>query len=265
MTMPQLEFDKVTIAYGDTPAVRDLSFSVASGEILGIVGESGSGKSTLLRAALRLLGPAGRVSAGRILCEGRDVGRLSEEEMRRLRGPQLGMVFQDCLAALAPTRRIGDLFYEEVAAHGNVTRAECEARAVESLRRLNLAEPGRILASYPFELSGGIGQRVGIALALALRPKLILADEPTSALDAVSQKLVMAELSRLRDEEGMAIVLVTHNIGVARTLADEVLVLKDGRMVECGRASDVLHAPKSAYARELVAAVPHLEAGRRDV
>lgn len=256
-----LEFEGASIGYGGMPVVDEVSFSLRPGEILGIVGESGSGKSTLLKAALGMLGPAGSLTAGRVCFRGEDLAGLTPARLRNLRGREIGMVFQDSLSSLTPTRKIGDLFYEAVSAHGRLSRDACDGLAASCLSRLNIAEPQRILASYPFELSGGIGQRVGIAMAVALRPMLLLADEPTSALDVVSQKEVVGEFARLRAELGMGIVLVTHNIGIVRELADAILVLKDGHAVEYGSVRDVLNNPHSACTQELLAAVPTLKRG----
>lgn len=254
-----LTYAHVDIAYGGRTAVRDVSFELPAGRILGIVGESGSGKSTIVRAAMGLLGRGGRVSAGEIVCDGTDVLAASPRELRAMRGVRAGMVFQDCLAALTPTRRIGDQVHEAMAAHGAIERAESDARACELLARLNLDDPARVLASYPFELSGGMGQRVGVAMALLLEPSVLLLDEPTSALDVCSQKRLIAELLDIRARQGCAMAVVTHNIGVVRALADEVLVLRDGEVAEQGPTCDVLRDPKTAYTRRLIEAVPRLE------
>lgn len=263
MAEPLLSYDHVSVAYEGRVVVHDVSFAVAAGETLGIVGESGSGKSTLLRAALRLGGPAQVVVQGRILYRGNDLAQRDERGMRDVRGREIGMVFQDCLAALTPIRTIGDQAFEVVAAHGPATRADVDARLGDLLARLAIADPARVLASYPFELSGGMGQRVGIALALIMEPAVLLADEPTSALDAVTQKQVVEELGRLCRETGAALVVVSHNIGVIRALADDVLVLKDGAVVERGRAAEVLSRPQDAYTRELLAAAPSFKGVRR--
>lgn len=259
MQEPVLIYDHVDISYSGHTAVRDVCAQVYSGQVLGIVGESGSGKSTLVKAAMGLLGPRGMVTRGRILYRGSDLVDLPARKMRTMCGSELGMVFQDCLGALTPIRTIGDQLYESVCAHKRVCRNKVDARACELLARVNIADPERVLASYPFELSGGIGQRVGIVMAMILNPRVLLADEPTSALDAVSQKLVIEELEQLKCQTDTAIVLVTHNIGVVRALADEVLVLKDGDVMEQGPVSSVLNNPASAYTRQLLEAVPTIE------
>lgn len=253
-----LEYEHVDVAYDGVCAVHDVSFSVETGQIVGIVGESGSGKSTLLKAAMGLLGARGSVPQGRILFKGADLLALPEKELRKKCGPELAMVFQDCLAALTPSYTIGNQMYEAVRVHQKCKRAEVDERACELLSRLNVEEPERILKSYPFELSGGLGQRVGIAMAMILEPSVLLADEPTSALDAVSQKQVVEELAQLRRDLGTSIVVVTHNISVVRALADDVVVLRDGSVVEEGPASCVLEEPQSSYTKDLLAAVPSI-------
>ena len=258
MPLPLLDYEHVEISFNGAPVVRDVSFAVPRGQILVIVGESGSGKSTLLRAALGLLGPNGAVTRGNIFFGEKSLADMPASELRTLCGSQISLVFQDCLASFAPIGKVGDQLFEMARAHGVASRADCDARAIDLLARLNVNDPERVLASYPFELSGGIGQRAGIAAAMLLRPQLLLADEPTSALDVVTQRQVIGELAALREEDGMTLVVVTHNIGVARALADAVLVLKDGRVVEQGPASEVLACPTSAYTHELLAAVPTL-------
>lgn len=261
MTAALLEYERLGVSLGGNPVLRDVSFSLQRGEILCVVGESGSGKSTLLLAALRLLGPAGLVTGGTVRFCGEDVNRMSKARLRDLRGCGLGMIHQDCLASFSPLRRIGDQIHEALAAHGSVSRAESDRRAADMLARLNFTDPQRVLSSYPFELSGGMGQRVGIALCLLMGPRAVLADEPTSALDVVSQRLVVDELLRARRDFDLGMVVVTHHMGVARAMADSVLVLKDGRVVEHGAASDVLSCPSDAYTRALLDAAPRLERG----
>ncbi len=255
-----LGFDGVSIEYAGARVLHGVSLSVAEGESLGIAGESGSGKSTLLRAAMGLLGRGGRVCAGRILFRGADLASMTAEELRRLRGAEVGMVFQDCLASFAPTRTLRSQLGEALAAH-NRCLPGWEGRAAELLARLGIAEPERVLDSYPFQLSGGMGQRAGIAFALMLEPSVLLADEPTSALDAVSQKMVVEELAGLCRSRGTSLVVVSHNMAVIKRLAGKVAILKEGSVVESGATDAVLSAPSHPYTRELLAAVPSLEGG----
>lgn len=258
MREPVLKYECVDVSYSGKVALRQVTVEVHAGETLCIVGESGSGKSTLVKAAMGLLGGQGEVSKGRILFEGSDLTSLSNDDLRAHCGPDMAMVFQDALASLTPIRTIGDQLFEAVRIHQNIPRKDVEEKACDLLARMNIDDPRRVLESYPFELSGGMGQRVGIMMALIMEPKVLFADEPTSALDALSQKLVVQELMRLQEDIHNAIVLVTHNIGVARYVADEVLVLKDGSVVEQGRALEVLAHPQRSYTKELLDAVPAL-------
>ena len=256
---PLLEYESVEISFGRRAVVRDVRFALGAGEILGIVGESGSGKSSLLRAALGLLGPGGAVSGGRIRFRGQDLTALSERELQKIRGAQIGMIFQDAGAALCPVRTIGSQIFESLSAHRKITRKESDTEALELFARLGFREGERILAGYPFELSGGMNQRVGIAMAMLLKPEILLADEPTSALDVSIQRQAVEELLLLRELYGTALVLVTHNLGVVRAMADTVLILKAGEAVEYGPALQVLEDPRAEYTKELLAAVPVLE------
>ena len=253
-----LRYEHVDIAYLGQPAVEDVSFSLSSGEILGIVGESGSGKSTLIKAAMGLLGSEGRVTGGSIRYKGRDLTALPQKELRKLCGPELGYIFQSAGSAFCPVRRVGDQLYEMMRAHGPMDKRAFRQQAGALLDRLGLEDAPRILNSYPFELSGGMQQRVGIAAAMLLKPSVLLADEPTSALDVTLQKQVVEEMRMVRDTFGTAIVLVAHNLGVIGAMADNVLVLKDGKTVEYGKTGDVLANPQADYTRALLAAVPRL-------
>lgn len=261
MAEPLLEYSHVDVSYNGLAVVRDVSFPVMPGEVVCIVGESGSGKSTLVKAAMGQLGLNGMVTRGDIWYRGASIPDLPARDLSRLCGSDLALVFQDCLAALTPIRRIGDQVHESMAAHRPLDRATCDTLACEMFAKLGLEDPERVLASYPFELSGGMGQRVGIAIALLSEPSVLFADEPTSALDVIVQAQVIELLQRVNVNLGTAIVLVTHNMGVVRALADRVLVLKDGEVVEFGEAAQVLDAPAADYTRELLAAVPRLMQG----
>lgn len=259
MTEPLLEYDHVEVSYNGVSVVHDVSFPVWEGRVVCLVGESGSGKSTLVKAAMAQLGPRGCVTRGDIWYDGRSIPDVSASDMRRLCGDDFALVFQDCLASLTPIRRIGDQVHESLAAHGSISRAESDKRAVEVFAQLGFDDPGRVLASYPFELSGGMGQRVGIAIALLSQPRILFADEPTSALDTIAQKQVVELLGRVNREMGTTIVLVTHNMGVVRALADDVVVLKDGCVIESGPVERVLDSPTAGYTRQLLAAAPALD------
>ena len=253
-----LKYDHVDISYLGQPAIRDVSFTLAPGEVLGIVGESGSGKSTLIKAAMGLLGSEGRVTGGGIWYKGENLPELSPGELRKLNGPELGYIFQSAGSSFCPIRTVGAQLYETMREHGKISKEAFEARAMELLMKMGFEDGKRILASYPFELSGGMQQRVGIVAAMLLNPGILFADEPTSALDVTIQKQVVEEMRMVRESFGTAIVLVAHNLGVIGALADNVLVLKDGVCVEYGKTQAVLSAPQAAYTKALLAAVPRL-------
>ena len=253
-----LKYDHVDISYLGQPAIRDVSVTLAPGEILGIVGESGSGKSTLIKAAMGLLGSEGCVTRGDIWYKGKNLPGLSHKELRRLNGPELGYIFQSSGSAFCPIRTVGAQLYETMKEHGKISKADFETKALELLSKLGFDDGKRILASYPFELSGGMQQRVGIAAAMLLNPCILLADEPTSALDVTIQKQVVEEMRMVRDTFGTAIVLVAHNLGVIGAMADNVLVLKDGVCVEYGKTQEVLSNPQADYTKALLAGVPRL-------
>lgn len=253
-----LTYQSVEVSFNGMPVTHDVSLTLHPGEILGIVGESGSGKSTLLKAAMGLLGKGGLVTRGDIWFDGKDLPDLREKEMRKIRGAKLGMIFQDAGASLCPIRTVGDQIYEIMAAHGKVSRGQAKEKALALFETLRFKNGQRIWDSYPFELSGGMNQRVGIAMAMLVEPPVLLADEPTSALDAAVQKQVVEEMLRLRHIFGTAIMLVTHDIGVVSAMADTILILKDGRVMEYGPARQVLECPQAPYTRQLLDAVPKL-------
>ena len=247
------------VSYGGVRAVRDVTLDVAPGEIVGIVGESGSGKSTVLRAIAGLLPPAGRVTGGSIVFEGRDLGPLGAKERAALRRGGIAYVFQNPTQSLDPLFRIGAQFDECLQAHGMADRSE-----MRSLERAVLAEMGfddvdRVLGSYPHELSGGMCQRVVLAMSVACEPRLMLADEPTSALDVVSQQQVSNLLLRMRQDHGVAIVIVSHNIGAVALVSDRIGVMYHGQLVEVGERDRVLASPEHPYTRNLIAAIPRTD------
>lgn len=251
-----LRVSSLAVSYNGKKVLSDLTFSLNPGEVLGIVGESGSGKSTILRAILGILGSGGAVTGGEILFSGSNLLGLDEKRMREIRGAGIGMIFQDAGASLCPVRRVGSQMWESMAAHGKITKAQARERALELLENLGFSEAERIWDSYPFELSGGMSQRVGAAMAMLLRPALLLADEPTSALDVDARDQVLEELRRMRDRYHTAMLLVSHDFSVVSALADRVLVLREGRMVECGSRQQVLFSPAEAYTKQMLAAVP---------
>lgn len=253
-----LQYRNVEIVLSGQTVIHDVSFTLHPGEILGIVGESGSGKTTLLKAAMGLLGSKGRVTFGDIFFQGKNIADLKERELRLIRGAKIGMIFQDAGASLCPVRTIGSQIYEAMAAHKKISREQAREKALKLFEDLQFPDSRRIWDSYPFELSGGMNQRVGIAIAMVMEPQVLLADEPASALDAAVQKQAAEEMLRLRDMFKTAMIVVTHDMGVVSAMADTVLVLKEGRVMEYGQAAQVLRSPQNTYTRNLLAAVYRL-------
>ena len=262
--MALLEITNVDISYGKRVIVKDCSLTLDTGEICSIVGESGSGKTTVIRAVLGLLAGGGKVTAGDIVYDGRSLLTLSDSEWRELRGHDISMIFQDSGAMMNQTRLIGSSYVEYIRTHENVSKKEAWEKGAEMLGRMRLPDPDRIMRSYPFQLSGGQRQRVGIAMGMTYQPKLLLADEPTSALDVTTQAQIVRQMMELRDEYGTAIIIVTHDIGVASYMADKVVVMKDGVIEDQGTREHVLFETDNAYTRKLMEAVPSV-GGKRYV
>lgn len=256
-----LEMHNVEISYRGEPVVHNVNLKIKPGEILGIVGESGSGKSTLIKAAMGLLGDAGKVTKGDVFYKGNNILDMKPEALRKLRGPQMGMIFQNCASALCPIRTIGEQLYETMKQHNQGNRKEIIERARYLFEKINLSDGKRILESYPFELSGGMNQRVGIVMAMMLKPDLLFADEPTSALDVIVQAQVIKEMTKLRNEFGTAIVIVTHNIGIVSYMADKVAVMCKGRLLEYGDTKEIINNPGEIYTQELIKAMPRIRRG----
>ena len=224
-----LRYDHVDISYNGIPAVQDVSFTLRPGEILGIVGESGCGKSTLLKAAMGLLGSSGMVTRGDIWYKGRNLPDLPARALRKLNGPELGMIFQSAGSSFCPIRTVGAQLYEIMTQHGSATKKEFENCALELLEKLGFEDGRRILRSYPFELSGGMNQRVGICISMLQNPSLLLADEPTGALDVATGEKVMKILEEMH-KEGQTIILVTHDEKIAKN-SERMIEVRDGRVV----------------------------------
>ncbi|MFF1545367.1 dipeptide ABC transporter ATP-binding protein [Streptomyces sp. NPDC058291] len=261
--MSLVDVTDLTVEFGALRAVDGLSFRLAEGAALALVGESGSGKSTVASALLGLHRGTGAVVGGAVRVAGTDVQAASEDELRRLRGGRAAMVFQDPLSSLDPYYAIGDQIAEVHRVHTRVSRRAARARAVRVLERVGIPDAARRSRSRPHEFSGGMRQRALIAMALVCEPDLLIADEPTTALDVTVQAQILDLLHTLREETGMGLLLVTHDVGVAAESVDEVLVMRHGRLVEQGPAGAVLAAPEHAYTRELLAAVPRVDV-RRD-
>lgn len=253
-----LEIKNITISYKDRPTVKNFSMTLDQGKIASLVGESGSGKTTVIRAVLGLLAGGGRVTEGDILFEGQSLLKNTPAQWRRLRGTDISMIFQDSGAMLNPTRKIGAGFVEYIRTHEDIGKAEAWKKGAAMLERMRLPNGENIMNSYPFQLSGGMRQRVGIAMAMTFQPRLLLADEPTSALDVTTQAQIVRQMMELRDEFGTSIIVVTHNLGVAAYMSDWIVVMRQGEITDCGSRDDILGGNRSDYTRKLLDAVPSL-------
>lgn len=251
-----LELKNVTISYKDQTAVRNFSLTLGQGEICSIVGESGSGKTTVIRAVLGLLAGGGRVTEGDILFEGRSLLNNTKEEWRKLRGTGISMIFQDSGAMTNQTRTIGKQFVEYIRTHEQISKKDAWEKGIRMLERMRLPSGDNIMKSYPFQLSGGMRQRVGIAMSMTFQPRLLLADEPTSALDVTTQAQIVRQMMELRDEYRTGIIIVTHNLGVAAYMSDYIVVMRNGEIVDAGSRDHILHHSESDYTRGLLEAVP---------
>ncbi len=259
MIMALVEIENYSISYdGLRSAVDNVSMTVEEGEIISIVGESGSGKSTLLTGIQGLL-PRSAATKGSLRVFGKEISSMTEAELRAMRGADLAVIFQDTGRYLNPIGRIGKQFWQYLRVHGDYTRQQAHDLAAERLKRVHLTDAERVLNSYPFELSGGMRQRVGIAMAMALQPKLLLADEPTSALDVTIQAQIVRQMMELRREYGTTIIIVTHNMGVASYMSDRIGVMKNGRLVEMAPAEELIYSPRDQYTRSLLSAVIELD------
>jgi oligopeptide/dipeptide ABC transporter ATP-binding protein len=258
-----LEVENLTtefrLADGAIRAVDGVSFSLAPGEVLCVVGESGSGKSATALSLLRLIDPPGVITQGRVLYRGRDLMSLGEREMERIRGDRIAMVFQNPLTSLDPAFRIGDQIAETILTHEKTDRAAAQRRAVELLRLVGIPEAERRWRDYPHQFSGGMRQRVMIAAAIACRPDILIADEPTTALDVTIQAQILKLLAEMQRRISSAMILITHDLGVVAALADRVLVMYAGRIVESGDVDTIFHAPKHPYTAALLRSLIRLE------
>jgi peptide/nickel transport system ATP-binding protein len=267
--IPLLAVTDLTVEFatrrGIVRAVQHVNVTVRKGETLGIVGESGSGKSVTSYAVMRILDRAGRIADGSIVFGGVDVGRASESEVRDLRGREISMIFQNPRAALNPIRKVGKQIEDILLHHVQASPANAKAKAIETLARVRIANPQERYHAYPFELSGGMCQRVVIALALACRPQLLIADEPTTGLDVTTQKAVMDLVVELTRERGMSTILITHDLGLAAAYCDRVVVMEKGAVVETAPSRQIFTAPAHPYTRKLMRATPRLGIGLRDL
>ncbi|MBE6014069.1 MAG: ABC transporter ATP-binding protein [Lachnospiraceae bacterium] len=256
--MALLEMKNVDISYEGQVIVKDFSLTIEEGEICSIVGESGSGKTTVIRSIMGLLSGQGQVTAGDIFYDGQNLLRFDRAHWKALRGHDISMIFQDSGAMMNQTKRVGKAFVEYIRTHENISKQEAWDKGKEMLERMRLPDPERVMRSYPFQLSGGMRQRVGIAMGMTYKPKLLLADEPTSALDVTTQAQIVRQMMELRDEYGTSIIIVTHNLGVAAYMGDKIVVMKDGIVEEMGDRDAILHKSENPYTRMLLDAVPSI-------
>ena len=243
---------------GTLHAINGVSFDIARGEVLGVVGESGAGKSVTGLAAIGLIDPPGRIAGGEIHLAGLRIDNLPPREMRRIRGKRIAMIFQDPLTSLDPLYRIGDQLVETIRTHLNMNETQARKRAIDLLAEVGIPAPDKRIDAYPHEFSGGMRQRVVIALAIAAEPELIIADEPTTALDVSVQAQIIALIKRLGRDHGTAVMLVTHDMGVIAETSDRVAVMYSGRIAEIGPVRDVVQHPLHPYAKGLMGAIPTL-------
>ena len=254
-----LEVSKLSIAYGEHPIVHDVDLALDAGKVIAIVGESGSGKTTVIRAILGCLPNEGHVTGGSIVFDGKNLLDNTPEEWREVSGRDITMVFQSSGSMLEPIQLIGKQFVEYIRQHEpDMAPKAAEEAAIAMLKRMNLPNPENIMASFPFELSGGMMQRVGVAMGMFFKPRLLLADEPTSALDVTTQAQVVEEMMGICRDDNTAIIIVTHNLGVAAYMADEIIVMRNGHVVERGTSAELIGNPQNDYTKELLAAVPQI-------
>ena len=248
---------------GEVKAVRGISFDVNEGEVLGIVGESGSGKSVTSLSIMGLLQYPGRVVDGEILLNGEDILTYSKNQMRKVRGKEIAMIFQDPMTSLNPVYTIGNQIMEMILEHEKMSRREARERAIEMLKLVGIPAAEKRIDSYPHEFSGGMRQRVMIALALSCNPKLLIADEPTTALDVTIQAQILSLIKKLNRQFGMTTMLITHDLGVVATVCDKVAVMYGGLIMEYGTADEIFYHPRHPYTMGLLGSIPHVDGGEK--
>lgn len=256
--MALLEIKDISISYKNRPVVKNFSLTIDKGEVCSIVGESGSGKTTVIRAVFGLLASGGKVVQGDIIFEGKSIFSLNKSEWKDIHGKEMTMIFQDSGAMMNPTKKVGKVFTEYICTHENISKKEAWDKGIMMLEKMNLPSADNVMNSYPFQLSGGMRQRVGIAMGMTYSPKLLLADEPTSALDVTTQAQIVKQMMELKEKYKTSIIIVTHNIGVAAYMANNIAVMKDGDMVDYGDREHILRHSDSEYTRNLIKAVPSI-------
>ncbi|HHY60492.1 MAG TPA: ABC transporter ATP-binding protein [Clostridia bacterium] len=268
MSKPLLEVNNLRVSFfthaGEVQAVRGATFAVHAGEAVALVGESGCGKSVTAQSIMRLIpDPPGKIVGGSILFQGKDLAQATERQMEEIRGNQIGMIFQDPMTSLNPTMTIGRQIMEGIIKHQKVSRQEAKRRAVEMLSLVGIPQPDRRVNQYPHQFSGGMRQRVMIAIALACAPRLLIADEPTTALDVTIQAQIIELMKELKEKTGTSIILITHDLGVVAGLCSRVLVMYAGQIVESGLIREVFYRPRHPYTYSLLRAVPRLDAKQK--
>ena len=268
-SIPLLDIQHLSVDFvtrnGTVRAIDDISVAVGKGETLGIVGESGSGKSVTSYAVMRILDRAGRIAGGSITYGGMPLHKAREKDMRDIRGREISMIFQNPRAALNPIRRIGQQVADVLVEHNQATRGNAREKAIDMLKAVKIRDPEKRYNAYPFELSGGMCQRVVIAIALACRPRLLIADEPTTGLDVTTQKAVMDLIVELTREYDMSTILITHDLGLAAAYCNRLVVMEKGKVIEANGSAELFHAPREAYTRQLLQATPHRDSHVRDL
>ena len=263
MSTPLLQVKNLSTTFsvdaGEVRAVNGISFNLDHGKVLGIVGESGSGKSVTAYSIMRILVEPGRITGGEILYNGEDIVRYSEKQMRQFRGKRVSIIFQDPMTSLNPTFTIGNQLREAILLHTDRDRRQANVRALEMLQLVGVNEPEKRLKQYPHELSGGMRQRVMIAMALACEPDILIADEPTTALDVTIQAQILELMKDLQKKLGMAIIMITHDLGVIADMCDEIIVMYAGRVCERGTVDEIFYNPRHEYTKGLLRSIPKLD------
>ncbi len=262
MSTPLLQVKNLSTSFnvesGEVRAVNGISFNLDKGKVLGIVGESGSGKSVTAYSIMRILVEPGRITGGQILFNGEDIVKYSKKQMREFRGKRISIIFQDPMTSLNPVYTIGNQLREAILLHTDRNREQANARALEMLQLVGVNDPEKRLKQYPHELSGGMRQRVMIAMALACEPDILIADEPTTALDVTIQAQILELMQSLQKKLGMAIIMITHDLGVIASMCDEIIVMYAGRICERGTADEIFYNPRHEYTKGLLRSIPRL-------
>ena len=251
-----LQIKNLSIAYGENVVIDNFNLEMNKKEIICIVGESGSGKTTLLKAITKMLPKNGRILKGEIIYNDVNILPLNKKEFIKYRGEEMALIFQDSANMLNPIRKIESQYLDYINAHQKISKEKAKELIKDRLLKVGMIDPLSVMNSYPFELSGGMSQRLGIAMSMTFTPKFLIADEPTSALDTTLQSQILAEMLKLRDDFETSILLITHNLGVAALMADKIIVMKNGKIVEQGNKYEVIENPKSEYAKNLIESVP---------